>query len=170
MALQSGEPYEFPVDVPPGKGLGVDIQWRTRQPVGYEITAIRTEYEPFILQWNERSAQTFPKYVIRVGDIIVRVNAARTHKDIVNVLKQQDLPWLLVIARIDDIQETDAEIRELMSLSGIGWPMFDRAEDEEPEQLQQRGTETSAADVPAYAKQQQQGVEHLLLRAERHIQ
>ena len=160
MALQSGEPYEFPVDVPPGKGLGVDIQWRTRQPVGYEITAIRTEYDPFILQWNERSAQTFPKYVIRVGDIIVRVNAARTHKDIVNVLKQRDLPWLLVIARIDDIQETDAEIRELMSLSGIGWP---ETSDEEPE--------TSAADVPADAKQQQQqGVEHLLLRAERHIQ
>ena len=29
-------------------------------------------------------------------------------------------------------QETDAEIRELMSESGIGWPMFDRDEDEEP--------------------------------------
>ena len=29
-------------------------------------------------------------------------------------------------------QETDAEIRELMSESGIGWPMFDREEDEEP--------------------------------------
>ena len=29
-------------------------------------------------------------------------------------------------------QETDAEICELMSESGIGWPMFDRLEDEEP--------------------------------------
>ena len=29
-------------------------------------------------------------------------------------------------------QETDAEIRELMSESGIGSPMFDRDEDEEP--------------------------------------
>ena len=29
-------------------------------------------------------------------------------------------------------QETDAEIRELMPLSGIGWPMFDRDADEEP--------------------------------------
>ena len=29
-------------------------------------------------------------------------------------------------------QETDAEICELMSESGIGWPMFDREEDEEP--------------------------------------
>ena len=44
-------------------------------------------------------------------------------------------------------QETDAEIRELMSLSGIGWP---ETSDEEPE--------TSAADVPADAKQQQQDV------------
>ena len=29
-------------------------------------------------------------------------------------------------------QETDAEIRKLMSDSGISWPMFDRDEDEEP--------------------------------------
>ena len=29
-------------------------------------------------------------------------------------------------------QETYAEIRNLMSDSGIGWPMFDRDEDEEP--------------------------------------
>ena len=29
-------------------------------------------------------------------------------------------------------QGTDAEIRNLMSESGIGWPMFDRDEDEEP--------------------------------------
>ena len=29
-------------------------------------------------------------------------------------------------------QETDVEIRELMSASGIGWPMFDRDADEEP--------------------------------------
>ena len=102
MALQSGKPYKlFHVDVPPGKGLGVDIQWRRRDPVGYEITAIVTAGDPFILQWNKRSAVTFPHNVIRVGDIIVRVNAARTHKDIVNVLKQPELRWLLVIARIE---------------------------------------------------------------------
>ena len=29
-------------------------------------------------------------------------------------------------------QETDAGIRKLMSESGIGWPMFDREEDEKP--------------------------------------
>lgn len=29
-------------------------------------------------------------------------------------------------------QETDAEILKLMSESGIGWPMSDRDEDEEP--------------------------------------
>ena len=49
-------------------------------------------------------------------------------------------------------QETDAKICELMSET-----MFDRAKDEEPEQQQQRGTETSAADGPADAKQQQPG-------------
>ena len=102
MALQSGKQYKlFHVDVPPGKGLGVQIQRRRREPAGYEITAIETEGDPFILQWNKRSAETFPNDVIRVGDIIVRVNAARTHKDIVNVLKQPELSWLLVIARIE---------------------------------------------------------------------
>ena len=104
MALQSGEPYEFPVDVPPGKGLGVDIQWRRRDPVGYEITAIVTAGDPFILQWNKRSAETFPENVIRVGDIIVRVNAATIHKEVVKVLKQKELPWILVIARLEVFQ------------------------------------------------------------------
>ena len=104
MALQSGKPYVFHVDVPLGKGLGVDIQWRTRQPVGYEITAIRTEDDPFILQWNERSAQTFPKYVIRVGDIIVRVNEARTRKEVAKMLNQPELEWILVIARLEVFQ------------------------------------------------------------------
>ena len=67
-------------------------------------------------------------------------------------------------------QETNAKICELMSET-----MFDRAKDEEPEQQQQRGTETSAADGPADAKQQQPGwkeaagVDHLLWRAEWHI-
>ena len=66
-------------------------------------------------------------------------------------------------------QETNAKICELMSET-----MFDRAKDEEPEQQQQRGTETSAADGPADAKQQQPGwkeaagVDHLLWRAEWH--
>ena len=92
------------VDVPLGKGLGADIQWRRRDPVGYEITAIVTAGDPFILQWNKRSAVTFPHNVIRVGDIIVRVNAARTHKEIVNVLKQPEEQWLLVIARIEVFQ------------------------------------------------------------------
>ena len=36
-------------------------------------------------------------------------------------------------------QETDAQIRELMSLSGIGWPMSD-ADEHEEQQQQQRGT------------------------------
>mgnify|MGYP003328217315 CR=1 FL=1 len=104
MALQSGKPYVFHVDVPPGKGLGVDIQWRRRDPVGYEITAIVPAGDPFILQWNKRSAVTVPDNVIRVGDIIVRVNAATIHKKIVKVLKQPELEWILVIARIEVFQ------------------------------------------------------------------
>ena len=36
-------------------------------------------------------------------------------------------------------QETDAQMRELMSLSGIGWPMSD-ADEHEEQQQQQRGT------------------------------
>ena len=107
MALQtqSGEPYNLHhVDVPPGKGLGVQIERRRREPAGYEITGIETEGDPFILQWNKRSAETFPDNVIRVGDIIVRVNAARTQKEIVNVLKQPEEQWLLLIARIEVFQ------------------------------------------------------------------
>ena len=38
----------------------------------------------------------------------------------------------LVSASEARYQETDAEICELMSESGIGWPMSDRDEDEEP--------------------------------------
>ena len=82
----------------------MDIQWRRRDPVGYEITAIVTAGDPFILQWNKRSAETFPENVIRVGDIIVRVNAATIHKEIVKVLKQPELPWILVIARLEVFQ------------------------------------------------------------------
>ena len=107
MALQtqSGEPYNlYHVDVPPGKGLGVDIQWRRRDPVGYEITAIVTAGDPFILQWNKRSAVTFPDNVIRVGDIIVRVNEARTRKEVAKMLKQPELEWILVIARLEVFQ------------------------------------------------------------------
>ena len=104
MALQSGEPYEFPVDVPPGKGLGVDIQWRRREPAGYQITAIETKGDPFILQWNKRSAETFPDNVIRVGDIIVRVNEARTRKEVAKMLNQPELEWILVIARLEVFQ------------------------------------------------------------------
>ena len=79
----------------------MQLQRRRSEPVGYQITEIETEGNPFILEWNERSARTFPDDVIRVGDIIVRVNEARTRKDIVNVLKQPALSWLLVIARIE---------------------------------------------------------------------
>ena len=104
MALQSGKPYEFHVDVPPGKGLGVQIQRRRREPAGYEITVIETEGDPIILQWNKRSAETVPEDVIRVGDIIVRVNAARTRKEIVKVLKEPALQWILVIARLEVFQ------------------------------------------------------------------
>lgn len=100
MALHSGEPYVFHVDVPPGKGLGVQIQRRRREPAGYQITAIETEGDPVILQWNKRSAETSPENVINVGDIIVRVNAARSHSDIVNVLQQPEEQWIHVIARI----------------------------------------------------------------------
>ena len=96
---------EFHCDVPPGRELGVQLQRRRSEPVGYQITEIETEGNPFILEWNKRSARTFPADVIRVGDIIVRVNAARTHKEIVNELKQPELPWLLVIARIDEVSE-----------------------------------------------------------------
>ena len=92
------------MDVPPGKGLGVDIQWRRRDPVGYEITAIVTAGDPFILQWNKRSAETFPDNVIRVGDIIVRVNEARTRKEVAEVMKQPALQWILVIARLEVFQ------------------------------------------------------------------
>ena len=94
----------YHVDVPPGKGLGVDIQWRRRDPVGYEITAIVTAGDPFILQWKKRSAETFPENVIRVGDIIVRVNAATIHREIVKVLKQPELQWIRVIARLEVFQ------------------------------------------------------------------
>ena len=91
----------FHVDVRPGKKLGVDIQWRRIEPAGYQITAIETEGDPFILQWNKRSAETFPPDVIRFGDIIVRVNAASTRKEIWNVLKKPEEEWLIVIARIE---------------------------------------------------------------------
>ena len=104
MALQSGEPYEFPVDVPPGKGLGVQLQRRRSEPVGYQITEIETEGNPFILEWNERSARTFPDDVIRVGDIIVRVNEARTRKEVAKMLNQPELEWILVIARLEVFQ------------------------------------------------------------------
>ena len=77
------------------------LQRRRREPAGLEITVIETEGDPFILQWNKRSADTFPENVIRVGDIIVRVNAATIHKEIVKVLKQPELQWILVIARLE---------------------------------------------------------------------
>ena len=107
MALQtqSGEPYKlYHVDVPPGKGLGVDIQWRRIEPAGYETTAIATAGDPFILQWNKRSAETVPADVIRVGDIIVRVNKARTRKEVAKMLNQPELEWILVIARLEVFQ------------------------------------------------------------------
>ena len=105
MALQSGKQYKlFHVDVPPGKGLGVQIERRRREPAGYEITGIETEGDPFILQWNKRSAVTFPHNVIRVGDIIVRVNEARTRKEVAKMLNQPELEWILVIARLEVFQ------------------------------------------------------------------
>ena len=94
----------YHVDVPPGKGLGVHIQRRRREPAGYEITAIEPAFDPFILQWNKRSAETFPENVIRVGGIIVRVDAATIHKEVVKVLTQLELEWILVIARLEVFQ------------------------------------------------------------------
>ena len=82
----------------------MQLQRRRSEPAGYDITAIETEGDPFILQWNKRSAETFPDHVIRVGDIIVRVNAARTRKEIVKVLKEPALQWILVIARLEVFQ------------------------------------------------------------------
>ncbi len=82
MALPEGGPYVFPVEVPPGLGLGVQLKKRRREPAGYEITEILTAGDHFVLGWNARSAQTFPDDVLRVGDIIIQANAATTHTEI----------------------------------------------------------------------------------------
>ena len=40
----------------------------------------------------------------RVGDIIVRVNEARTRKEVAKMLNQPELEWILVIARLEVFQ------------------------------------------------------------------
>ena len=52
-----------------------------------------------MLEWNHRSAQTFPDDMIRVGDVIVRANVAHSPDDIEEVLRLQSMTRLLVVAR-----------------------------------------------------------------------
>ena len=80
-------------------GLGVQLKKRRREPAGYQITEIPTAGDHFVLGWNARSAQPRPDDVLRVGDIIVQVDAATTHTEIMDVLTHPEERWLLVIAR-----------------------------------------------------------------------
>ena len=58
--------------------------------------------EGFVLsEWNERSAQTFPSDVLRVGDVIVRANEADTPTGIIDVMKVMTVGKIFVVARIE---------------------------------------------------------------------
>ena len=51
--------------------------------------------------YENGGTETKPKDVVRVGDIIVRVNEDRTRKEVAEVMKQPALQWILVIARLE---------------------------------------------------------------------
>ena len=88
----------FHVEVPRGCAFGVRVQQSTKGPV-LGATILELGSSGFVLEWNHRSALTFPDDVIKVGDVIVRANAARIPDDIEEVLRLQDEPRLLVVAR-----------------------------------------------------------------------
>ena len=91
----------FPVEVPAGRALGVGVRKTTP---GALAGAVVRELAPqgsgaFVREWNLRCAQTFPDDAIQIGDVIVRANWAVSYDSILEVLRAQGEPRLLVLAR-----------------------------------------------------------------------
>ena len=154
--------------------------WMLNSETGVYHWATQREWESYIdpvsghvWRWNPNTGQVYwPSKSDHCKQVESVVDHGEEFKSVVETHSQQQQQPSGLGERPSQAryQETNAKICELMSET-----MFDRAKDEEPEQQQQRGTETSAADGPADAKQQQPGwkeaagVDHLLWRAKWHI-
>ena len=89
----------FHVDMPSGPVLGARVRPHDDEPVGLEVVGVQVEGHGFIVQWNRRCAVVFPNDMLRVGDIIIAANEARTPADIERVLLDASKARLLVISR-----------------------------------------------------------------------
>ena len=70
------------MDVPAGCPLGIRVTMRDEEPTGQEVMQVKAADAGFIAAWNGRSAVTFSKDMVRVGDVIIAANEARNPEDI----------------------------------------------------------------------------------------
>ena len=75
----------------------------------------------FVVEWNLRCAQTFPDDAIKIGDVIVIANSARSPDIILEVLSEPGEPRLLILARWKGSSAADA-MAPGVAAPGIGAP------------------------------------------------
>ena len=113
----------FSVDVPVGRALGLQIRKTTSGAVaGAVVRGLASQDSgAFVTEWNQRCDRTFPDDAIKIGDVIVIANSARSPDSIVEVLSEPGEPRLLILARWKGSSAADA-MAPGVAAPGIGAP------------------------------------------------